>query len=354
MTIRIAQKIRPFTHLPGEKIPIPGTAWALAAYPARLCFYDLSEANPSVQLDIRLDIAGPVDEFTSQLDPAKGMIKVWGKSQKGFYRIHIHGSDAGVGVYFDKTPEQGLSFRVENEPDHIVHAKEWYVSTTTGSFAPYVSPKLERLSLGSHKSQDWEGVKRRSDLAEILPVWYQLGQVFSDRPIKGEEGALSLLSGCLDYKGFYRLFLAGFEGMMCPRLFDSDYQGLALPPITNEDQSPFPLLTQGWRFIRNLFFLERKEALEFLPNLPVQFHAGRLVAIKTADGLTIDLEWTKKKLRRLAIRADGDVEKDFIFPKEFKSFRLKSNKSDKGRRIRCGEPLLFKNGTISYLDNFTK
>ncbi len=51
-------------------------------------------------------------------------------------------------------------------------------------------------------------------------------------------------------------FLAGFEGVMCPRLIDKDFQGLALPDAVDKDQSPLPILTGGWRLIRQLFFTE--------------------------------------------------------------------------------------------------
>ncbi len=93
MTIRIAKQLRPWTHRPEKKIPLPGTALALAAYPARLCFYDLSRAEPEKKWDMALNIQGPVSEFTVQLEIAKGLIKVWGKSLKGFYRVYIHGSE---------------------------------------------------------------------------------------------------------------------------------------------------------------------------------------------------------------------------------------------------------------------
>ncbi len=354
MTIRIARQLRPLTHLPGKKIPLPGTTLALEAYPARLCFYDLSRAEPEKKWDMALDIHGPVSEFTVQLEIAKGLIKVWGKSLKGFYRVYIHGSEKGVGLYFDKVPEKSLVLNVSGEPEHLVHEKEWYVSTSAGSLTPFVPLPLERLSLGSHKSQDWEGVCRRADLVEILPFWYQLGQVLPICPIKRNEGTLSLLNECGDYRQFHRLFLAGFEGVMCPRLLDKDCQGLSLPDVVDKDQSPLPILTGGWRLIRQLFFTENEGRITLLPNLPKEFPSGRLVGLKLPDGSTLNLEWTKKKLRRLSIQAESDGAKQIAFPKELKSFRLKTKKFEKGKRMNCGESIAFEKGTVIYLDNFTK
>ncbi|NGX58170.1 MAG: hypothetical protein K940chlam3_01075 [Chlamydiae bacterium] len=319
MIIKIVDRIRPFTHISGIKVPIPGTSSSVQIFPALLKFFEGSE----IQKEVPLEIEGPVKEFTAQLDLTKGYIKVWGHGQNGYFRYYIFGSSNCPEISFDKVPK-------------------------------IVTSDFEQLSLGSNKSQDWAGVMRRGDLTEIFPLWYLLGQMVPETPIKSNEGTLHLLQDCHSYEDFRRLWLAGFEGIMSPRLEDTDYQGFQLPLVQTPSQSPLPLLTKGWQFIRTLFFEERDEALHILPNVSKEFHCGRIVGLSTQDDSKVNLEWTKKKLRRMEIRSTNDCEKKIVFPKGFKSFRLRTKKTEKGERMPCDTILKLEKGKSYIIDNLKK
>lgn len=319
MMIKISERIHPFSHKPGVKIPIPQSQYFVQVYPALLKFY----LGMTLEKEMTLDIQGPVKEFTTQLDLVKGVIHVWGHATSGFFRYHIFAGERGPELSYEK------SCRVQ-------------------------LPELEKLSLGSHKSQDWSGIVKRGDLKEIFPVWYLLGQLVPETHKDFSEGTLSLLKECTVYEDFHRLFLAGFEGIMSPRLEDTDYQGFLLPPVTRVSLSPLPLLSQGWRMIRNLFFREAPQELIILPSLPKEFHCGRLIGIKTRDGDQVHLEWTKKALRRLEIRSKEDKEIHLNLPKEFKSWRLKTHKNDRGERQPVGTILKLEKEKPYIIDNLRK
>ena len=88
-----------------------------------------------------------------------------------------------------------------------------------------IPPHIERLSLGSHKWLDWEMVKRRGDLCDILPVWFRLGQMVP------RDGKMNFPSDFdkLDVVPFLEMvFHAYFSGILVPRLFDEDHQGIFL------------------------------------------------------------------------------------------------------------------------------
>jgi len=327
MMIKIAEILRPVTHVPGMKIPIPGSPLILHVFPALLRVYRGAE----VIQEIELAISGPVKEFTAQLDLVKGCINVWGRSQKGYFRYSVFGGESQVQLKFAKAPK-GLQ-------------------DIGADFPHYIPENIERLSLGSHKSQDWHGVVQRGDLVEILPVWYQLGQMMPEVEQNSKGGTFSLLKS--DIESFKQLWLAGFEGMMSPRLEDTDHQGFQLP-VVDQNLSPLPLLSQGWKVIRQMFFEESSEVLTILPHLPKEFHCGRLVGVKTDDHLTINIEWTKKQLRRMEIVSGSDTERQIVFPKGLKSYRLRNRKTEKGKRVSIDKILRLEKGKSFILDNFKK
>jgi len=305
MIIKIAEKLRPFTHQPGMKVPLPGSKWILQVFPTLIKVFDGKE----VVQDWPLDVQGPVKDFTVQLDLVKGCVHVFGQAQNGSFRKTVYPGESGI------------------------------------SFAPTEASKsVERLSLGSHKSQNWLGVTRRGDLKEILPVWFQLGQMISRIDQDSSGGTFSLLKP--DVESLTRLWLAGFEGLMTPRIEDTDLQGFNLPPV-DPSLSPLPLLSDGWKVIRSLFFKE--ETLAILPHVPKEFHCGRLIGLQTHNKLTINIEWSKKQLRRMEVMSQEDSALKLLFPKELKSYRI-----EKEKRISTDNFLELEKGKWYILDNFRK
>ncbi len=300
MKISIAQRLHPFSHLPGASCIIPGSAWQVTVFPTLLKFYNLQTGKEEEE---NLPWTGPVKNFTVQQDLEKGEVIITGKTVEGYKR-------------------------------HVIKR---------GNLPPHV----ERLSLGSHKSLDWEMVKRRSDLCDILPVWFRLGQMVP------KDGKIDFPSDFdkLEVVPFLEMvFHAYFSGILVPRLFDEEHQGIFLEGKTIAT-APLALLSEGAHWIRSLFF---QDDFRFLPHLPPQFPAGRLTHLRTTEGDEVDLEWSKKLLRRVVIRPGKSREVTLYFQKGLRSFRVRRGLKDRGERQAVEESLLMEEGKMIFLDRFEK
>lgn len=300
MQLRIAERLRPFSHLVGTICMIPFSHWQVQAFPTLLKFTNLKTGEEKEE---SLPWQGPVDDFTLELDLEKGVVGVWGKTAKG-YRRHF------------------IEMKTVNLP----------------------MPK-ERLSLGMHKKLDWELVKRRCDLKEILPIWHRLGQMAP------QEGSMTFLHPFtkLDVTDhFVNLFRLHFSGLFVPRLTDTDHQGLK--PVVRIEKSPLSILSGGAREIRQLFFKE----WDFLPCLPPEFHAGRMVNVTTQTHDRVDFEWSKKMLRRVVITPAVSQEIVLSFQKPLKSFRLRNSLKDRGVRQKVDQSIILTQGKPVFLDRFEK
>lgn len=321
MKITIAERLKPFCHLPGTACMVPWSAWRVQIFPALIKFSHMVSGEEG---HFGLDWKGPVLDFTAQLDLEKGRVEVFGHTAEGYRRALI------------LMEEEGLTL-VQDQKKSILARGEKL------SCRP-----VERLSLGSHKALDWELVRRRKDLKEILPVWHHLGQMVP--LVKCEKiGTAALLQRpdkMVVEKEYLKLFLAGFESMMVPTLSDVHYQGIVEDKVFKG--SPLGLLTEGRELIRSLFFQERSDGWAFLPCLPPQFHAGRFLNLRTEDGDEIDFEWSKKALRRVVIRPRLTKEIHLLLQKPLISFR------HGGERWLASQLLRLEAGKTFKLDRFEK
>ena len=329
MTIKIAQRLFPFFHIPGGLCLIPGSDWQVQVFPAKLKFRSLISGE---EREFSLDIIGPVLDFTTSLNLEKLRVEVFGHTARGFMSYFISMEEAGIALFFDKEKRKELIPVI------------WKKGKTS----------CERLSLGVHKRLDWELVLRRCDLKEIFPVWFNLGKI---TPVteKTEEGVAALLKECpkLDVVAhFTKLFLAGFKSLLVPRLCDDTYQGIV--PFAEVKASPLVLLSEGSLFIRSLFFKEDHNVFSFLPFLAPEFHEGRFVQITTAQGDLINFEWSKKLLKKVEILPCQTREVSLHFQHILKSFRVKHSLREKGKRHSVSEPLLLEAKRALYLDRFEK
>ena len=324
MRITIAQRLMPFTHTPGSMCILPGTSLQLQVFPALIRVFDLSKSQPVLVEEITQSIKGPVEKFTIQLNLEESKISVWGNGADGFFRYHIVPSNNSKGF-------------------QILNDKERYKGTSTS----------ERLSLGNHKAQDWDRVVTRKDLTEIFPIWMRLGQCAPPNSLATDQGTAAFLEKChtKDIKPFLNLFQAGFEGILSPRLNDESHLGFDLPAVGDSGVSPLILLTEGAKRIRALFLRESPQLIEILPNLPVEFHSGRFINIRTAYGV-LDMEWSKKAIRRLIFRPEVSTELQFAFPKEMRQCRVRKGNRDKGQEHNLPLKLEIETNQIYYFDNF--
>jgi hypothetical protein len=300
MAIEIAVRLKPFCHRIGTACLIPRTSLQIQAFPTLVRFTDLQTGK---SWDEKLDWKGPVEGFTVELDLEKGCVVVFGKTAAGFQRRTFQ----------------------ENMP----------------------KLSLERLSLGKHTKLDWELVLRRMDIEEMVPVLFQLGQMVPT--VEGSTPITQFLE-FRDKVGVYKqlsaFFKTGFHGMMAPRLADDDFQG-----IVEEGKvggSPLVLLTRGYQAVRSLFFNE-DAGFSFLPNLPPQFHAGRLLHLQTSQGDLLSIEWSSKQLKKVVIKPAASREVPLIFQKFITTFRV-----NKKIKQKCHEPLFLTAGKTLFLDRFEK
>ncbi len=322
--IKIAKRLHPFSHRPKTTCLIPGTEILVEACPARVCVKDLSG---KILKEEALDVNGPLKQFTVMQDLERGCVTLFSEQ----YRFHIL-------------------------PDGEVRPTK----------NPHLPPLAVRevLSLGSHKKQEWEGIKKRADLREIFPLWLRLGSLLylPVRPLP-DGGMFSLLKACqlaiashqpeTITPAFLKLFLAGFHGLMVPRLIDEEFQGI-LSDVSVADISPLYLLTEGAALIRSLFFVASGPELTLLPNLPPEFFAGRMLNVSCLGYGELDMEWTKKTLRRLEFRAEREGEIQFRFHSNLRTYRLRRSIREKGEERSCAEPLEIKSGSHYLLDQFQK
>lgn len=325
MGINIAERLKPFSHRPGTLCLIPGTSYLVEAFPALVRIRDSSRV---ILKEIALDVQGPLEQFTLMQDLERGCVTLF--SEK--YRLHIL---PNLDVVFQKNP-------------HL--------------------PPLrcqERLSLGSHKKQDWEHILRRGDFCEIFPLWFRLGSLMTLAPRSGDNrGVFSLLKECEEaiasnhpekiLPAFKRLFLVAFGEMLVPRSTDEDFQGILSLHETPSDDDPLHILLEGARLIRSLFLSASANALSILPHLPPEFFAGRMLHLLWPSYGRVDLEWSKKTIRRVHLHAEVDGVIALHFRPDMRRFRLRFNQSEKGKIFSCGDLLEIKSGSHYLLDQFQK
>lgn len=347
MRIKIDRYLSPFSVRPGVSCLIPQTELQIHVYPALI---RMSTLGGVLLKELHLEIHGPMQGFTVMSDLEKGVVKVWGRTPQGFlrYRLAVNGQGQ-VELICDKAPAEGLV--VNGLP---MKPKERLLVTTV---PPFQTATLEHLSLGSHKAQDIDLIQRRMNLTEIWPLLYQQAQLmpsalyYNDLPLLnqcGEETIPEKLG-----QRWLHFFQAHLHGILVPRLFDDQYQGF----VENREiqSSPLSLLSEGMRLIRRSFIRQEGDQLFLLPLLPPELHCGRLTGVRLISEQSLgslDLEWTKKQVRRLVIRSEAPQTLS-LHLRRVSSFRLRTELSDKGRYVKVDEPFFLEKKRHYFFDNFS-
>jgi hypothetical protein len=365
MRIKIAQRLKPYSHEPGALCLLPFTSFRCQLFPALIRIHRLLKAVPELFAEVHLNIAGPVKGFTILQDLEHGILHCWGHAQTGYFQYTLARSAQGddeVVLSLQKAPQgeivcNGIALQAGSS---LIISQGSIHQGNNSKYCPTLSN--ERLSLGSHKAQDWNLMRHRMNFEEIFPLWFRIGQMMPETVKAPLEGTAFLLDSCRKaieardplsvIPSFKSLFLAGFEGMLSPRLADDEHQGFHLPPLVPDSPlSPLLLVVEGAALIRSLFIRTEGQHIKVLPLIPPDFHCGRMVGIKCSFLGTLDMEWSKKTIRRLIFRAEEAGECTFEF-RHVKSYRLRKNLQDRGERILCGTPIQMDTGSEYLLDNF--
>ncbi len=360
MKIKLTEKYKPFSHEAGTSLLLPKSSWKVTAYPAKLELENLISIGGKETLTIFPQIEGPIEAFTVMQDLEKGWIRIFGQGAKGYFSYRLVTSAHEIILFVERCPEEGISFNFEGETKVLNRKEELIIPTSTAAF----SSKLpEKMHFGCSKKQDWLLVKRRLSLEEILPIWFELGKYIPSHPLL-DVGTSRFLKSSYELtkernrdligRSFLELFKMGFEGILSPRLIDTEYQGYTPQDEIPKEASPLLLLGEGARLIRKLLIEKREDYLAILPCLPKEIHSGRFVDIDCGDGLIIDLEWSKKLIRRMTLRPKKDQTLTLSFQKVIEVFRLRRGRKGRGTTIPIGSPIELKKDTLYILDRFQK
>ncbi|MES2121352.1 MAG: hypothetical protein V4492_01075 [Chlamydiota bacterium] len=340
MNIAIAQRLNPFSHQLGKTFLLPSSHWKVAVYPTRLSFAEIGGERRQFYIDFSL--RGPLAGFTAELNLEDGILSIWGTSPDGFVRYCVCAKKDGIWIQVEKAPGQKLICTHSLSLAQFQLAqREHLLIPQTAPFCP-LETVHESLSLGNHKKQDWDEVRKRLDLIEIFPTWLRLGQMTPHTLCAEKEGMYALLETCRSLvaekrkpeiaPAFQSLFLAAFEGVCVPRTFDHEYQGITFP--WGDLTTPaLPLLTESAALIRSLFFCEHAGVVELLPCILPEFHCGRFVNAKTEGGSLIHFEWTKKFLRTAEIHSPKGDKFIVRLPKEIARFRLQRKTAERQKSV---------------------
>jgi len=313
MSISIALRFAPFSHSPGTCCLIPFSTWQVQVFPAKLIFTNLVGGEVE---ELCLPVEGSVKKFTVTLNLEKGRVEVIGHGKKGFFSYQI----TPAGLQWRKGEHTSLPFIKPVD----------------------LAPSKLRLSLGVKKKQEWDQVQARGEMKEVFPFWLKLASLIPEQPLsKKKWGALQLLPD------LERAFQAGFQGILCPTTKDHNHLGLVPEEEVPGSVSPLPLLHAGAKQILSLFFSEVAEKVALLPALPKEFDAGKLTGAETKEGTLFDLEWSKRKLKKVVIHPKADGEIQLALPRGANAFRVNKRDSWSSKK-----PLSLKKGQRLFLDRF--
>lgn len=377
MRITIAERLKPYSHTPGFFFLLPGSTLRFQIFPTLIRVHDLSGHEPTFLTEIQIKIQGPVQDFTVMQDLEKGNLLVWGHTADGYMRYKIMAAQGSQElqqpcffITIEKEPATQLTF-YPSQGFHMIPYQDEAIKKSTffisqvdklHTIVIYKAQAIERLSFGNHKAQDWDMMRRRAQMAEIFPLWLKLGQALPRCRYIASGGITALLDQCRTLiaqcdrvallPAFGNLFLAAFEGGLSPRLHDDQHQGFPLPS-TKEKASPLRFLTEGAAFIRQLFIQSAEDSIDVLPALPPELHCGRFLNIQCPKGI-LEMEWSKKVIRRMIFTATADATLSFFFQKELKQFRMRQKESDRGTVMPCGSAIAVRRGQQVLLDRFEK
>jgi hypothetical protein len=346
MRIAIAERLRPFSHLPGSRCVLPFSKWGCEIFPTLVRMIDLEASEPRLVASWPLELLGPIDNFTVIQDLEKGYVRFFGHGPDGYFRYRIVADSSPVG--YTITRDQ----KIDAEP-----------MTSAGPiFASAMS--LERLSFGCTKAQQWPSIAERRTLSEIFPLWFRLGQQLPPL-VAHAHGAASLLleieeliarRSLLELEAAWqRLYAVAFGSMLLPQLADPMHLGIPVPAVDNDAKgSPLWLLARGAQLIKRMLVAATAESVAILPALLPSLHAGRLLNVHIEGLGHLDLEWSKKTIRRMIFKSIVDGTVHFTFQSGMRHFRWCEAADLRGRVGQCNIPLQVEAGKCYFFDCFSR
>lgn len=340
--ISIKHQVRPYTLIPGARVPIPGSFLYAQIFPALRRVFSSSH---QLLLEENLPTCGPVQRFAVFQDLHRGVLTV-GSEQ---YTYHI-------------LPSGKIA------------------SSLKGFIAPQ-SLSSPWLSMGVHKQADMMLIRRRKNLQEILPILLRLSALLPNSSCY-DEGRLDqkdqeslytnhvyqlyrrTLAAIQEKRkqdiaeSFLNFIYAGFSDHFLPRLYDFDYQGFFQEANLNlSEEVAFTMLQQCAALIASMFIQPFEEQVYILPALPPEFPHGRLTNFFIPQLGNLSLEWSKKVIRRVALQVTTTRQMSFHFSSSLTQCRLRQWEKKQcvyNEKISLGERVALKEGSTYLWDCFYK
>lgn len=299
--ISIKHQVRPYTLIPGARVPIPGSLLYAQIFPSLRKIFSSSH---DLLLEEPIPLRGPVQRFAVFQDLRRGVLTV-GSEQ---YTYHILPSGS--------------------------------VTSSLQGFSALESVSTPWLSMGVHKHPDMLLVRRRKNLQEILPILLRLSVLLPKNHTMIEQQEL------LNSSGVYQLYqkvniaiqekrtqdiaplllqfiYAGFSNHFLPRFYDFDYQGILRFSCQAHSEVAFPILQLCASLIVSMFIRYVDNQIDILPALPPEFPHGRCTHLFIPQVGYLDLEWSKKTIRRMSLQAITTNEVAFTFSPSLNQCRLR-------------------------------
>lgn len=330
--ITIMNRFTPFTNSPGVGMLLPGSPYVIKAFPTRIEITRGKEKHTVI-----LSLTGPVEKFTTLQNQEKNRVEIFGQAQEGFFFFYLshQGEKLTLTLHRGKSVEGSLA----GKPFTLRKGESLEISVE-GAVKPQIH--VERLSLGINKELNWQAVEKRFDLKEMLPLLFFLGQKYP---------ASKKLT--LEKEKEYQLAIqAYFDGLLTPQTEDSKFLGLPIQALASS-MTKEEIVASFYASIRSLFFQEKEGKIYLLPHLWPSLPSGRILSLQSSYG-EIDIEWTKKKLRRVHLRAVKSGEISFVWPKEIASYRLKRHVKERGMTYTRENTIIVQAGHAYLLDRFER
>ncbi|WP_100934642.1 hypothetical protein [Candidatus Chlamydia corallus] len=328
--IDIMQHFKPYTRVPGQKVPIPGSLLYAQVFPT---LWRLFSSDHEILNEQTLGVQGPLKRFAVFQDLHRGGLVVTSES----YKYYLLPSGECT---------QSIKGRL-----------------------PSAAQAGPLLSLGVHKHADWQQVRRRRDLKEILPLWFRLAIMVPEVSYTNiETSAIGNLLKITHQKvlnkqtteiapALLSLALAGFSECFLPRIYDEEFQGILPQGVNEEKKVPFELLYHSLAVIKDIFVRQQGSFVDILPALPPEFPCGRLIHLSLPHLGTLSIVWTKKTVRQVELYAEHSGEVSLKFCSSLRSARLREwsqRRLSRSKRLSLGETLEIKAGTAYLWDCFHK
>ena len=138
--------------------------------------------------------------------------------------------------------------------------------------------------------------------------------------------------------------------MLYPQVEDGHLLGYPKPPLP-EGSSPHALLSEGYALIKSLLVSSEESSYQITPLATRLFTFCKAVGLQTSFG-TVDIEWTKHKLRRLAILSAVEGRWELQFPKPLHKCRLTLGRTQSTFLLKPQAVLDLQKNTQYFLDHF--